>query len=85
MSEQFANLGTAAVLDAKNLVVGSHVKMGNEVFVVSRIVDDLHVYFRPLTKLERVQYFWSHLSPVGKCLICGMVLSMGIVLLKFLH
>ena len=80
MPEQFANLGTVAVLDANNLTVGCCVEIGSEVLMVDKIIG-INVYFRPLTKWERIRYMWSQFSWIGKCLICGILLSMGATLI----
>jgi hypothetical protein len=72
--DQFINLGTAAVLDASKLVPGSYVEIDKEVFVVGKVVDDLHVYFRPASFWELVRYrCWSQFSSIGKILIYGII------------
>ena len=85
MSEKFANLGSVAVLDANNLVVGCCVDIGGEVLMVDKIIG-INVYFRPLTKWERIRYTWSQFSLMGKCLICVILLSVGAILIyEFWH
>jgi hypothetical protein len=74
-----ANLGTAAVMDANKLVVGSYVEIDNEVLIVTNIVDHIHVYFRPLTTMERWQYRISQLSTIGKLLICAIVVGAVVI------
>jgi hypothetical protein len=80
MSNQFAKLGTAAVLDADNLTVGSFIEIEKEILVVTKIVDTIHVYFRPATKLEQLRYYWSQFSFWGKTLICGILISLGVII-----
>ena len=53
--EQFADLGSVAVMDAERLVVGSYVEMDGQVLVVDRIVG-IRVYFRPVTRWELIRY-----------------------------
>lgn len=83
MNNQFLNLGTAAVLDAANLHVGSYTEIDGQVLVVENIVDDLHVYFRPVTGLELWRYRWSQLSMIGQTL-AGTLAVLIIVMLFWL-
>jgi hypothetical protein len=81
MPEYFAKLGTAAVLDADRLVVGSYIKTDKGILIVTKIVDNVHIYTRPITSMEHVGYWWSQFSAFGKLLICGtmVLVVMGIL------
>jgi len=81
MNEQFATLGTAAVLDAEKLIVGSTVEIDGEILVVTNIVDGIHVYFRPLTPKEKFRYRLHQLSTVRKLIIFfGGILIVSVLL-----
>jgi hypothetical protein len=72
--KQYASLGTAAVLDADLLRPGMHTEINGEILVVEKIVDGVNVYFRPLTKWEKVQYRWSNFSTTKKTFVSLLVL-----------
>ena len=67
--EQFANLGTTAVMDADKLAVGSYIKMDGQLFVVEKIVNDLHVYFSPVTGWKLWMHRWNELRVWVKILV----------------
>ena len=69
MSEKFIDLGTAAVLNAENLVVGQYVEIDGEVLKVNDIVDNLHVYLTPVHGVELLMYLWYNTSTVLQALI----------------
>jgi hypothetical protein len=83
--EQFANLGTAAVLDADKLAVGSHVKIDGQLFIVEKIIDDLHVYFRPVIGWELWQHRWNKLNLLGKILFTSAFTILCIVVAVVIH
>jgi hypothetical protein len=70
--EQFADLGSVAVMDAERLVVGSYVDIDGQVLVVDRIVGGIHVYFRPLTRWELVRY---------RCTMKVIVIALSVIIL----
>ena len=83
MPEQFINLGTAAVLDAKQLSVGQYTEIDGQVLKVTRIVDDLHVYFAPVTGRELWMYRWQNLSGTGQILL-GVTTGFVLIVLWWL-
>jgi hypothetical protein len=61
---QFANLGTAAVLDPDCLTVGQHTEIDGQLLVVEKI-EGINVFFRPVTgwelwkhRLNQIQWTW---------------------------
>lgn len=83
--EHFTSLGTTAVLDPENLSVGSHIEIDGQVLVVDRIVNDLHVYFRPVSGWSLLKFRWSQFSPTKKGIAMALVLSITVVLLWGLY
>jgi hypothetical protein len=82
MSDQFINLGTAAVMDAERLSVGTYVEVYGRVLVVANIVDNLHVYWRPVTGWDLCKYRWNKMPLVQKIVIAVTVVALllGIVI-----
>ena len=77
--EQFANLGTAAVLDADQLSVGQYTEIDGQVLVVTKI-EGINVYFRPVTNRELWRYRWDSLNTIGKVLFGTLVFIVVFVL-----
>ena len=60
MTEQFADLGSVAVLDAHRLVVGSYITINGCVCQVERIIDG-HVYLTIVKGHKLFMYRMRHL------------------------
>jgi hypothetical protein len=84
MSDNYANLGTAAVLDPSQLRVGQYTEIDGQVLVVDKIVDDLHVYFRPVKGRELWLYRWRNLSTAGIIVLCTVGVAVVWLIVRIL-
>ena len=78
--EPIANLGTVAVLDADNLLVGHYMEIEKQLFIVTKI-DGINVFFRPLTRWEMWKYRWGKARLIVKLAIFVAVVIVGALLL----
>lgn len=56
MSEQFADLGAAVILDPHLLHEGQVIKLSGQFLIVDRIVKNEHVFLKPLTGIKLWKY-----------------------------
>ena len=77
--EQFANLGTAAVLDADQLSIGQFTEIDGRILVVEKI-EGINVYFRPVTGWKSWKYRWAKAPLIVKLAIFTVVVVIGALL-----
>ena len=78
MNKHFANLGTAAVMDADCLTVGQYTEIDGQVLVLEKI-DGIKVYWRPVTGKEMWLYRWDQIS-TGTKQVAAVLVAVAVAL-----
>lgn len=82
--QEFTNLGTVVVFDAKKLVIGSHIVIDKIPFLVEKIIDE-KVFLQPILGWNLLVYYYFKHFRKWVLLLLGSGLSLAILIWILVH